>query len=325
MSNFEYLPGKSDWRFWIGISKEMQVLRSSKREFQLIEPDYHRFLMVLVRQVLEDHPPFRDEVVKEINEDYWQRISDYDLLDYPGATKKSQIRMVSGDLKALEARELRYLKVYKTKAWEQEFQTKTRSPHGSAALYQITGRGVLAFECALGLPVVAISLRGYKKTGFGIADSFVNYGILARPERLRWSRDYLNKHQFRIGRFHEKVLTEIEEILGGKQDLFWQMSSPQVLLLREYYNLRELMHWNRDEFLQEKENVARKKRSKKAEDQWGRYTKITASSYSESLKTVSIFAEAVIEKFILPRWRNLGFSATEIEQHLPESDAVITG
>jgi len=163
------------------------------------------------------------------------------------------------------------------------------------------------------------------QTTHRIADSFINYGILARQERLKWTRTYLDKHRFRIGRFHEKVLTEIEEILGTKHGLFWQMATPQVLLLREYYNLKELLRWNSEELVEENRNVEKTRRSKKVGDQWDRYTKICNSSYSETLVTVTTFAEAIIEKFIIPRWKGLGFSLSELDRHVPERDAFITG
>jgi len=318
MRHFEYLPSKSDWKFWKDLSKTLGVLEFTKDSFSVMSPDHQRFLTVLVRQVLEDYPPHRDEVIREIKNDYLQDVSEYEF-NYSDASRKSQIRMISADLKELEGKNIQYIKIYKTKDWEENFLSKAKSPHGSAALYQITGRGVLAYESSLGLPILTMNVAGVK-TGFGMGDSFINFGILSRPNRHKWQREYLDKHEFRVSRFHEKVLHEISEILGQREALFWQMSSPQVLLLREYFYLKELISWNKGALADDKRIEVELKKISREKDQWVRYSNLAPSNYSQTIRIASDFCEAIIDNFILPEWKTLGFSTSELERHLPDSD-----
>ena len=341
MSKALFLPNEDDWKNLNKMEKRFEVFNHSFSNPEFINPTHLRILIILSRQILEKRPMTKEEISDVIINDGLQYFSNYEEIDLSYDDSKlnkkdkdihlkKQIRIIMDILTKMKSHN--QVDVLKKSDWNgskiifnnlqqknKQITATERTPERNFALYKMTAKGVIQYELSLILPLFSINFSNLN-TRFRIQDAHINWGIASMKNRYRWNREFLNQMNFCVSDFHQEVFLDIEKTLGKEKDFFWKICTPQVLILREYSNMRATI-----DYLKSLKMHIGKRHHIGSEDnkQVIEYEKSIVSNYINSIDSTIANTESIIERILLPFWSDtLDLKIKELKLHGPKPDIV---
>lgn len=231
MTDF-YLPSQADWKKWFDL---YQALGLEKYENYLVEAPgltlENAMIMICGNQyLLAKRPPTLEELllqITDINNELFRDEPAY--MNYPDSTKTKFLR------DRTDEGDFPLLKSYTFKQWCTMYGSSGIDQlQGKTNLYTATEKLTLGHELLLTTPVLSLSLLlGRTITGPVILSNFF-WSFLNTPNRVQWNTMYINKNSIQVTEHVSDILKKQSMVLGKFESIFWNMTSPVTLLLREY-------------------------------------------------------------------------------------------
>lgn len=317
-----YLPSQKDWEFWRKLEKKFGVFSSSSKGVSIIKPEIIRLLVILARQIYFKRPYTLEEFQKIIEKDSLLNFSYYEAYLF-NKTSKATEHLPRLIMKEIDQFNETFGKTYPLDYLQannfpkETLQNKAKKISGKKTLYALNAHGIIQYELALTLPLLAISLTP-GGTQFSANDHFLNLGITLREQRIQWNFEFLRQNIEMMNDYKVKRIGEVKNLFVDEKEYerFWKMTSVSTLLLREYGSLKELQ----THLLAQRKQL-NPTNLKVDENFMGvQFNRKVEGNLEKSFDLKIDYIDHLLNNHILSIWESLGGSKNDIERHLPPAN-----